>query len=129
MSHIASVNCQIKDLDALELAAQKFNARLVRGKTSFKAYYGDTNTKCQHVVEMVDNPKGYSIGLRQKAQADEEYELACDFFDGSLAKAFGPELVNLRNEYQVAVVQANLPRGYRFQREDVGTQIRLRATA
>lgn len=126
MSHIAAVNCEIKNLDSLDEALAQFDASLKRNKTSFKAYAG-TNTKCNHVIE-VNGSAGYSIGLRQKAQADEEYELACDFYDGSLERTFGKGLVNLRNEYLAAEVTRNIPRGYRLQREETQAgRLHLRA--
>jgi hypothetical protein len=128
MSHIATVKCEIKSLDALEEAVQKFNATLHRGKTNFKAYAG-TNTKCLHTIELNDNKTAYSIGLRQLAQSEESYELACDWYDGSLAKAFGKEFVNLRNEYQAVVAEKALKRqGWRVSRKvDEAQHIQLYA--
>lgn len=130
MSHIATVHCQIKDLDALEEAVKKFNATLKRNQTSFKAYAG-TNTKCKHAIELDGDRNAYGIGLRQLAQADEEYELACDFYDSKLERAFGTGLVSLKNEYQAVVAETTLARrGYRVRRDvDTREQIRLVAVA
>lgn len=125
VSHIAVVDCKIQDLDAFETAAKVCGATLKRGKTNFKAYAG-TNTKCNHVVELDGQPNAYSMGLRQLAQADEEYEMACDWYDGSLRKAFGPEGINLRTEYAAAVAERHVPRGYRMQREETAEHIHLR---
>jgi hypothetical protein len=130
MSHIATVKCEMKNLDALEEAVQKFNATLHRGKTSFKAFTG-TNTKCLHTIELNDDPTAYSIGLRQLAQSEEAYELACDWYDHKLAKRFGQEFTQLRNEYQAVVAEKALQkRGYRVRREvDTPQHVRLVAIA
>lgn len=131
MSHIASVNCIIKDLDALETAAEKFGATLVRGKNRFKAYYGDTQTKCEHVIEVNNNRSGYSIGVRKEANANEEFGLACDFFDHSLENTFGKDLVGLKNEYSAVVAEKALRRkGFMVRRhvDEPLRQVQLVAT-
>ena len=117
MSHIATVKCEIKSLDALEEAVQKFHATLHRGKTNFKAYAG-TNTKCLHTIELDGDANAYSIGLRQLAQAEEAYELACDWYDGKLERAFGRDFIGLRNEYQAVVAEKALKKqGWRVSRK------------
>lgn len=127
MSHIATMQCQIKDLSALEEALGKFNAELRRDQTTFKSYPGTPN-RCKHAIRLKDQPTAYEVGLQQRAEADESYDLACDFFDGKLGRAFGDQLVNLRNEYLATVAENSLSRrGYRIRREQVGNEIHIQA--
>ena len=132
MSHVAVVACQIRDLDALSSAAEKLGGELRRNQTRFQMY-GSESQACVHAIGVKGARNGaYEIGLRRKSASDEAegYELACDFFDGSLATKFGANLVGLRNEYQAVVAERTLQRrGYRVQRQDEGQQIRLVARA
>lgn len=131
MSHVAKVNCIIKDLDALGEAAQKFNAELVRDKKTFKMW-GNEKQPCIHAIKLNGDASAYEVGLRYNSATDPDagFEFACDFYDGKLAKAFGPELVSLRNEYQAVVAENTLrKRGWRVQRMvDTREQVQLTAS-
>lgn len=129
MSHVAVVNCEIKDLDALETAVAAFNARLVRDQRHFRMY-GSERQPCLHAITGIKGTT-YEIGLRQKTASDPEtFELACDFFDGRLRETFGEQLVGLRKEYAAVVAERTLARrGYRVTRQTEGQQIRLVARA
>lgn len=126
MSHVAKVECLVRDLDALEQATKKFNATLVRGKRTFNMW--GSPKACIHAIT-VDGagPRAYEVGLTQVNAADPNtFEFACDFYDGSLARTFGANLVNLRNEYhaQVAENMAGADR-WRVTREETPTGVRL----
>jgi hypothetical protein len=127
MSHVATVQALVKDLDALETAVEKFGGELRRNQTSFKMW--GTPERCLHAIRLKNNPGGYEIGLRQATPEDKDtFEFACDFFDGSLVRAFGSELKNLRNEYMAVVAERQLQRrGYSVRREVQGEQIHLYA--
>lgn len=117
MSHMATVECMIKDLEALEEAAKNKGGALVKGKTEAK-FYGGAREKCSHAITHPNS--NYEIGVRRLAQADEAYELRYDGFDGTLNRAFGNNLEGLRNEYLAVVAEQQLERGrYRFSREAV----------
>lgn len=128
MSHISKVACEIKDLDALRAAAEKFGAELLYGKRTFKMY--GSPAPCIHAIALKGG-SGYEVGLTYKTAGDESsFELACDFYDGNLERAFGPQLTNLRNEYLAVVAEQQLQRrGYRVRRdlEAPAHQIRLLA--
>jgi hypothetical protein len=129
MSHVARVNCQIKLLDALSTALEKFpGTALQRGQTKFQ-YYGGSKEACIHAITVPGTK--YEIGLRYKATDPAEgFEPVCDFFDGKIAQTFGRDLIGLRNEYSAVVAEQTLRRrGYRVQRAvDTREQIRLVAT-
>jgi hypothetical protein len=128
MSHISNVQCEIRDLDALDEALVKFGAELVRDQQTFKAYFGRANNKCAHAIRLKDDHNAYEIGLQRKAQAGDAYELACDFWGGSLAR-FGEGLQRLTNEYTAVVAERTLQRdGWSVRRvEETPQRIRLAA--
>ena len=118
MSHIAVVNCVITNLDALATAAEKLGGELMRDQRSFRMY-GSQQQPCLHAIRLKGKADAYEVGLRQKAAEEPgTFDLACDFFDGNLTKAFGQNLTGLQNEYTALVAeQAMRRRGYRVQRD------------
>lgn len=99
MSHIATVEAEIKDLDSLAKAAESLGLELVRGQTKFKwfgQFMGDYDEyesqlkaigiepkdygKCDHVIRVPD-AKGstYEIGVVER---DGRFYLLWDFFHG-----------------------------------------------
>ena len=130
MSHVATVQCLIKaaSLDLLNEAAQKFGGELVENQTSF-LMWGSRREPCIHAIRLTNQPGAYEIGLR-RAEANDPttFNLAADFYDGRLNKAFGHELVDLRNEYLALVAEQQLRRGgYRvMEREQEGQRLTVR---
>lgn len=129
MSHVATVNCQITDLAALEQALTKFaGTALKQGQKSFQ-YYASSKAPCIHAITVPGTK--YEVGLRQKSTNPADgFEFACDFYDGGVARTFGPELLHLRNEYQAQVAETWASRrGHRVQRViDTPQQIQLQVT-
>lgn len=123
MSHVASVQCSIKDLDALETALAKFDATLNRNKATF-AFYGGAKAPCVHSITLNDDKNGHEVGLRRKSASagEEDYELAYDVsFASKVNQRMGKELVGLRDEYTAIVAEDALQRGgYRVRREQEG---------
>ncbi len=115
MSHVTKVACAIKDLDALRASLERFGAELLYGKREFQ-YYAGNREKCMHAIKVPGTQ--YEIGLRLKDAADPEtFELACDFYDATLAKVFGSELSELKMEYGAVIAEKSLQRsGWRTQR-------------
>lgn len=134
MSHIAVVNCQIKaeHLERLAEAVEKLGGELKLGQTSFKMY-GAQKQPCIHAIAIKGDASDYEVGLRYKSATDQEtFDMACDFYDGHLTKAFGQNLVGLQNEYTALVAEKQLRKnGYRVRRdtEAPAHQIRLVAVA
>ena len=104
MSHLAKIQLQIKDLQALRLAAAARGLELVEGATSFKWYQGQG--KCDHKLRLKDSRGGmaYEIGL-VKSEDRPGYELLWDDFDQSLKAAAGVGGGALKQEYGAAVAQ------------------------
>lgn len=129
MSHKTLVDARInrEHLDCLEEAANKFGADLMRDQRTFKMY--GSPKPCFHAIRLRDNPNAYEIGLEQvEAHDPDTFRFACDFFDGQLTRAFGPNLENLTNEYLAAVgMKKFAEQGAHVEREQVGQRIELLA--
>jgi len=74
MSHIATIELEVNDLESLSRACQRMGLKLVRGKKTYKWYYGD-NT-CDHAI--VVPGANYEIGIHHK---EGKYNLETDFWD------------------------------------------------
>lgn len=130
MSHVARVDCEIRDLDALEIAVAKMGAELRRNQKTFRMWGtgSSAHQPCVHAITLTGDKNAYEVGLRQKTAGDPNtFEFACDFFDGKLTRAFGPNLTTLQNEYLAVVAERQLARrGWRVRREvDTRQQVRL----
>lgn len=96
MSHIATVEAEIKDLDSLGKAAESLGLELVRGQTTFKwfgSYMGDYKEyeqrlkelgikpedygKCDHAIVVPGDKNAYSIGVVER---DGRFHLLWDHY-------------------------------------------------
>ncbi len=134
MSHVARVNCIIKDLDVLGEAAEKLGGELVRDQKRFHFYAGATEP-CVHALKVKGaKDTDHEVGLRQKSASDPEegFEPHYDVsFAGNINRAFGSNLVELRKEYSAAMAERQLRKqGYMVRRdtEAQANEIRLVAT-
>ena len=144
MSHIAAVECEVRDLDVLRAAGERLGFEFMEGQRTHrwfgrflndwrsdraavaKGYDPATFGTCDHALRQKANPSGYEVGVT--AQDDGTYRLVYDSFGSGygIEALAGPDLMRLRNE--VAAEQAlrfARQRGYRVQREDGPAQIRL----
>lgn len=128
MSHVATIEARIVDLDALEAAAAAKGGVLVRGKRTFRSYEG--NKACDHAVTVEGS--GHEVGLTTRVDGQEGWNLAYDSWGpgAKLDQKFGPQLVGLKNEYLAQVAEAKLRRsGFMVRRAvDTAQQIQLVAT-
>jgi hypothetical protein len=129
MSHVTTVNCQIKDLDTFADATATFDgAEFLRDQKRFKGW-GSESSPCVHAIKVKGT--SHEIGLRWKSATDpsQGFELAADFYDGGLTRVFGPSLVNLRNEYSAKVAEKTLRRqGYMVRRQQEQQRITVYGT-
>jgi hypothetical protein len=94
MSHVAKINLQITNLDALANACGRLGLELVRGQKTYKWYgvsVGDyrgkdavraPDGKCEHAIRVKGNPKAYEIGLVRRTDGKAGYELVWDHWSG-----------------------------------------------
>lgn len=129
MSHIAKIQLQIKDLDALADAAESLGCELVRDQKDF-LWYARRRNPCDHAIRVKNAQSGtYEIGVI----ADEEgnYRLECDFWNsGGLQKIVGAEGQKLRQGYAESAATRQAQRqGFRVHRTvNENGVVRLRLT-
>lgn len=129
MSHIAKIQLQIKDLDALAAAAESLGCELVRDKKNFLWYAGKRNP-CDHVIRVKNAKAGtYEIGVI--ADGEGNFRLECDFWDsGGLLPIVGKDAQKLRQGYAESAATRQAQRqGFRVQRTvNENGVVRLRLT-
>lgn len=88
MSHVATVDVEIKNLDWLEKACRKIGLEFVRGQTKFFAY---ANRKCEHAIrvagltgqeDLVKALRTYEIGVTERKDGLPGYLLSFDMHAG-----------------------------------------------
>lgn len=148
MSHVAAVECIVKDLEALKVAADKLGFEFRENQTTHRWYGRFMNDwssdraavnkgrdpkkfgTCTHALRLKSNPNGYEVGV--VAQDDgESYDLVYDTYGSGrqLEQAAGVDLVHLRNEVAAEISTRTLQkRGWRVARQDEGQVIRLTAS-
>lgn len=144
MSHVADVQMEVKDLDALKSVVADMGGTFVEGQRTHKWYgrfmndWEDTRAaanrrdpktfgKCEHAIKVpgVD----YEIGVVKTG--DETFDLVYDSWGSGrgLEAKFGTGLVGLKQGYSVEVTRRELSRkGYRVttERQQDGS-VRIRA--
>lgn len=146
MSHVASVDVEVRDLDALRAAADRLGFEFREGQRTYKwfgRFLNDWRSSRSAVSKGVD-PATFGTcdhALRIKGAGDSQYEvgvtampdgtyrLVYDSWSGggqAIERLAGVDCVRLQGE--VAAEQATRfaqRRGYRVQREDEGAVVRL----
>jgi hypothetical protein len=98
MSHVAMVSIEIKDLDALKVAAEECGLEFRENQKTYKwygkwmnDYSGDDAAykagldpkdygKCAHAIGVPNNNRAYEIGVIDKGEG--KYGLVWDFWQG-----------------------------------------------
>ena len=112
MSHFATIQTQIKDIEALVYACVELNLKLVPDSTC-RGYAG-TVRQAPYVIKL----KGpYDIAVDPSPAKDGTYGLTTDWWDGHVAKEVGIGYSRLLQSYGVhkTIREANL-RGLRSTR-------------
>ena len=117
MSHVAKVNIEIKDLDALRVACRKVGLEFVEGQKTFRSY--QRGLTCDHAIRVpqVDVERGnsnapYEIGVI-RVKSTGAYTLLVDDFAGGfgLTALSGLRAVNVVRAYATEVATKTLTRG------------------
>jgi hypothetical protein len=144
MSHVATVDVEIKDLDALEQACRELGLDLVRGQQTYR-WYGESVGdyplpagfaaedlgKCSHAIRIPGDERAYEIGVVARRDGRPGYSLMWDFYCGGmgLQDKVGEGCRELKKSYAMAVVTRHAQRsGFRVQRHvlaDGSVQMRL----
>jgi len=129
MSHVETIELQVKDLEALKAACKENGWTFLEGQKTFKWYgrwvndfHGETAAykhgikpedygKCDHAISVPG--ASYEIGLVKKGSA---YQVVFDAWGGGgLPKKIGSGAEKLKQSYALAVVQKQCKRkGHRI---------------
>ena len=119
MSHLATIQLEVTDLDSISKACRQIGLNLIQGKTTFKWFNGDG--ECQHAIEVPG--ARYEIGLILN---DDKYELQTDFFDRGIEAAIGKNGGLLKQRYAIERTKSEAKRkGYRIIEKQTDNGIRL----
>lgn len=132
MSHVAEMDMEIKDLEALDAACKQMGLELVRDQKTYKWWghsVGDYPLpkgfkeqdlgKCDHAIRIPGNREAYEIGVMPRRDGRPGFTMLWDFYNGGygMEKMVGHEGNKLKQEYAVQTAMKNVPRGYRVSRE------------
>ena len=124
MSHVARIELEINDLDALKAACRRLGLEFRCGQTSY-AWYGEyvgdhplpdgisvqDLGKCDHAIHVPG--AGYEVGILKR---DRKYLLLWDFWgEGGLERALGRNAGRLKQAYAIERTRREaLRKGYRM---------------
>jgi hypothetical protein len=119
MSHISTIELEVRDLGILGQACERLGLGLIRGKTSFRWYGKDA--PCDHAIRVPG--ADYEIGVISKNGL---YELNCDFYDPVIGKVIGRHGGLLRQAYAVEKTKTEArKKGYSVLESQTDNGIRL----
>lgn len=114
MSHVATIEIEVKDLDALARAAQRLGLEFRHGQTEYKWWgqhegdyplptgFVETDLgKCDHAIHAPDAE--YEVGVVRRRDGRPGWTLLWDFIDSRLVKAIGVDGRHLKREYAAVV--------------------------
>lgn len=126
MSHVATVEIEIKDLDALRVACKRIGLEFREGQKKYKWYghhvgdyplpAGFTQAelgRCDHALAVPNADKNtYEVGVVKRKDGP-GFVLLWDFFAGGmgLEEVVGPECSKLRQAYAVEVAKKKAIQG------------------
>ena len=139
MSHVAKIELEINDLDALKAACQRLGMEFRCGQTSY-AWYGEyvgdyplpegltvrDLGKCDHAIHVPD--AAYEVGILRR---DKKYLLLWDFWgEGGLERVLGHNAGRLKQAYAIERARREaLRKGYRMTESRTKNGVRLVLTA
>lgn len=142
MSHIATVELEVKDLDCLAKAARRLGLELRLGQQTYR-WFGESVGncplpsgftveelgKCQHALS-IPGSEAYEIGVVQRRDGRPGFSLVWDFYEGGygLESLVGAQCAKLKQAYaaEVSIKQARM-QGFQV-REELRSDGSLRLT-
>jgi hypothetical protein len=129
MSHVATIQIEIKDLNALEAASKELGLELVRGQTTFRKFERSRAGECDHAIRIPGDQRAYEIGVVKIKGDKPGYTLAWDSWAGGygMVAKVGQDAGLLKQAYagEVAVKTARA-QGFRVLTSNVqadGTRV------
>lgn len=147
MSHVATVELDIKDLAALKTACAELGLELMEGQRTYQCW-GTGKTldrleayqrhagklmpdgfkleemgQCEHAIRLKGQQGQYEIGLAARRDGRTGYQLLCDISGAyGIVKKIGKDFAKLRQGYAVEVaVRAAKRAGFRVVKKTVRT--------
>lgn len=133
MSHVAKIELEIKDLDALKKAASMLGLEFVEGQTTYHWYghhVGDYPLptgfkasdlgKCEHAMRIPNKKSAYEIGVVKRKDGKPGYTLLWDFWQNGygLKEKVGEDGNKLKQAYAEAVATKSLQKkGFKINRQ------------
>ena len=114
MSHVATINIEIRDLDCLAKAAKQLGLELIQNQKTYKWYgtgVGDFPLPdgfkaedlghCEHAIRIPGNDQAYEIGVVKRRDGQPGYTLLWDFWQGGygMQQKVGTNGERLKQEY------------------------------
>jgi hypothetical protein len=111
MSHVATVDIEIRDLPALAAACKRLGLEFVQDlKTCIGV--GD----CDHVIRLPNQPEAYEIGLRKRTDSKPGWTLAWEAYAGSILTVAGKNCSTLKQAYAAVIATRTAQqRGFQVQ--------------
>ncbi len=129
MSHVTKIELRIESLEALKRAAEELGCELVENVSTFRAYYDNTDNRCDHVIRIKGKSNAYEVGVQR--QEDGSYKLAMDNYLGAkgLVAQVGEDALELRRRYSACFAEDHWKEKRYTVRREVTTDGRIRVTA
>lgn len=123
MSHVATIDLHIKDLEALKLACREIGLEFKEGQKTYRWYgrhvgdyalpEGTTANdlgKCSHAISVAGNARAYEVGVCERTDGKPGYRLLWDFYLGGfgLEKIVGRNAGLLKQQYAAQVAMKQL---------------------
>lgn len=120
MSHVATVDVDVRDLDALARACNDLGLEFVRGQTTYRWFgeqVGDYPLpagfteeelgRCEHAIRIPGSDDAYEIGVVTRRDGRPGYQLLWDFWGGGngMEAKVGQDCRMLRQRYSIQVVK------------------------
>lgn len=136
MSHVAQIDVEIRDLDALQEACGRVGLELIREQKTYRwfgehigdyplpaGFAAEDLGKCEHAVR-IPGPGNvaYEIGVCKRRDGRPGYTLMWDFFGGGqgLVHVAGKDCCKLRQAYALVVAKrAAMKQGFRVMEKKV----------
>lgn len=144
MSHVATIDIHITDLQSLAAAAKQLGMVLNINQQTYRwfgRHVGDYPIpagytvadlgRCAHAISIPGNNNAYEIGVCERRDGKPGYILMWDFWAGGhgLQQKVGADCIKLRQEYALAVAAKKLrAKGFNVVRDKTSQTPRLRAT-
>jgi hypothetical protein len=145
MSHVATIDLEVKDLKALQAACERLGMEFREGQKTYKwfgGYMGDSPLpegfaaadlgRCDHALSVKGNAGAYEVGVVRRRDGKPGYTLLWDFWAGGygLQNVVGQNCANLKEAYTVEFTKNKLrAKGYHQFKEERQDSGKLRLTA